>query len=105
MHYLDAGFVPSCSKATVMIEEGTVVALFVMTMVIVGLQDAHHIRGLESTPLDIPPLMVEDQGGITPGRLLTPRMAARIGGILMAPGEASFNVPFFRAVKDDCGWL
>lgn len=75
------------------IEVGTVVAPSVMTMDIVGLQDARHTEGLESTPLDTPPLMVEDQGGITRGRLLTLLlMAAQIGGILVALGEAPFNV-------------
>lgn len=80
-----------------------------MTMGTVGLQDAHHIEELESTPLDTLPLMVGDQGGITPGRLLTLLLlmaAARIGGILVALGEAGFNVlSRLLLVKDHGGWL
>lgn len=71
--------------AIVVVGTMVVVAPSVRTMGIVGLQDAARIEGLESTPH----LMVEDQGGSTRDRLLTPPlMAAQIGGILLvALGE------------------
>lgn len=76
---------------------GIVVAPSVRTMGIVDPQDARHIEGPESTPLDTHRLhmVVGDQGGITLGRLLTllTAAAAQIGGILVALGDiAPFNV-------------
>lgn len=51
---------------------GIVEAQVVMTMGIVGLQDAHPIEGLVIILPGILLPMVEDQGGIGPGHLISP---------------------------------